>query len=473
MSAEHSDVQSSRLLAPWPASSDILFAVSCLAALLAAGAFISSASASPRATHLVLAAAVGLCLALTLARAARDRSAILLVGFTCIYCLFHFGAVAGFILPMEARNLQPEWVPWKINTDLARQAYVAALAFLGGLAAACFVPMRLTAPPTARAGQSRHIETVTLTGLVGAVIVWVLLVKVSFDVRNYTDYLLTARASSTFTLAVTVLHPLIVSLFVLGCLWSTRIWPLFTVFVLWTAIALPLGLRSHVLMPMILALLCLHVRGTMRIPWISGLAGGTVLLLAISFVREYRMGGVTAGEAWQSSSILRAVAEMGVSIRPMFEVIRWLEISIDSLRWGETYWAPFERTIARLLTLERVDGLDDLRLMNVAIAQRAGNYGFSISAEAMINFGLIGCAAIGLLVGLLLLGSGRRIASGSASVPAVALLCGLFFHIRQSFVGAYAIFVCCLVVGLAILVAVWALDRLRPCRTTPDATGTQ
>jgi hypothetical protein len=75
----------------------------------------------------------------------------------------------------------------------------------------------------------------------------------------------------------------------------------------------------------------------------------------------------------------------------MTVVYKWLDTGVEHLRWGETYWAPFERTLAIVLPLPRSPALEDFRLMNVAIAAREGHYGFSISAEAMINFGLLGC----------------------------------------------------------------------------------
>ena len=75
--------------------------------------------------------------------------------------------------------------------------------------------------------------------------------------------------------------------------------------------------------------------------------------------------------------------------------------------------------------------------MNVAIFEKAGPYGYSIVAEAFVNFYYIGTFIVGLLSGLLIFYYDN---SNRKNIYLLALVFSLFFHIRQSFVGAFGVF---------------------------------
>lgn len=212
------------------------------------------------------------------------------------------------------------------------------------------------------------------------------------------------------------------------------------------------------------ALLCMHAQGKIRIGWWQAAGASIALLLVISFVRQYRLKGTGALDAIRDVSVFDALAEMGFSLTPMKIVHEWLATGVDQLRFGETYWAPFERTLAIVLPIARPDASDDFRLMNVAMALREGNYGFSISAEAMINFGLIGCFVIGCLVGAFLLFSGRRIAEFHRAVFTTAIAFGVFVHVRQSFVGAFGTAVVAILSAFMLLALAWSIALFRSRR---------
>ena len=89
------------------------------------------------------------------------------------------------------------------------------------------------------------------------------------------------------------------------------------------------------------------------------------LLLLIPIVREVRTVGVSALPQALVSPRLDALVEMGESLRPVEQVVRW-HAEGEPYQHGDSYWAPFERAAARVLPgLKPVAADNDLRLMNV------------------------------------------------------------------------------------------------------------
>lgn len=472
----HGDEPSLTLSGPQPSTkenvsiADWIWEAGFLAILGATGIGVAFAvsSADFYALHVLLASAIALSIGGAVWLALIERSVAIFSGFVLLYCLFHFGNVPNYLIDPWAR---PETaLEWYHDEPLIRQAYLSALIFVIGIYSA--VPLRhlIRIEPSKPIPHNAELSFDTIACIVLAILVgiWFLIVKVILSIDNYGEYL--ERAPGDYVKALSILYPLISGITIFGCLWGKRIWPLISIFVIWAIPALLVGLRYGVFIPLMVLLLCLHTQGRCRIRWWVALVGSISTLAAISFIREFRFQSIGVVDAVLNVSPITALSEMGFSIYPMRAVIEWLATGVDYPRWGETYWAPFERTLAIILSSGRVPAQEDFRLMNVAIAARNGNHGFSISAEAMINFGLPGCFFIGSLVGALLLYGGKAIESKHGAILATGVVFGIFVHVRQSFVTAYGNTVWFVVAGAALWAFAWLISRLR---SMPDAATPQ
>jgi uncharacterized protein (TIGR03382 family) len=207
----------------------------------------------------------------------------------------------------------------------------------------------------------------------------------------------------------------------------------FGAFALFGVPAFVLGLRGEVLFPLVAVI---GVMGCGRRLWRARgfWLGCVVVLLSISFVSEARIDGLAAlGRSSVALSPIRAVEEMGFSVRPVVTSVSWHEYSSEPFLRGATYVAPFDRQARRLLGLPVPDASNDHRLMNVEISDRVGPIGGSVIAEAHHNAGTPGVAVVLSLVGLLTgwLFRRRRSAVSLALSGVLAVL--LLMHIRNSF----------------------------------------
>jgi hypothetical protein len=188
-----------------------------------------------------------------------------------------------------------------------------------------------------------------------------------------------------------------------------------------------------------------------------------VILIVIPVIKETRHSGDYSdfGKVDLNSSLI----EMGSSIRPIFESINWIENKEVVYYLGQTYIAPFERTISKFIPFYEVpNAYDDQRLMNVVIAEKSGNYGFSIIAESFINFSFIGVMLFGFITGILIKWFDSLLLHNLSIIDfslKLVIIYSLFFHIRQSFVGSFGTGAICLSFVLVSLV----LSRLLIKRT--------
>jgi oligosaccharide repeat unit polymerase len=200
-------------------------------------------------------------------------------------------------------------------------------------------------------------------------------------------------------------------------------------FGLWALAAFLIGLRGEVLFPLVTFLIVYARRRRLRTDF-RLLLFTVAMLSMISFVRAYRVGDPISKNSFNP---LFGLMEMGGSLQTVVMVDHWLESGIDRLRLGETLWAPVERILSRVLPLEREPGELDMRLMNVAISERNGPYGFSPVAEGYINFGMPGVIAVMLLLSIIL----NRIDAASVSlrgdVVIACIVCILLSFVRNSF----------------------------------------
>ena len=125
-------------------------------------------------------------------------------------------------------------------------------------------------------------------------------------------------------------------------------------FVFFALVALPIGLRTEVMFPAVAAIVALARCGKS----FSSVKAGAVavaLLLLIPLVREVRTTGVSALPQALVSPRLDALVEMGESLRPVEQVVRW-HAEGEPYQHGNSYWAPFERAGARAAAWRESDG---------------------------------------------------------------------------------------------------------------------
>lgn len=215
-------------------------------------------------------------------------------------------------------------------------------------------------------------------------------------------------------------------------------------FVLFAILALMIGIRGEVLIPLTAAA-AVFARNPAHQPVLERLrrpAARLVVILAligvllgISIVQQVRVAGVQAlgGSTVVEASPLQAVDEMGYSIRVVITTLAWHEDLREPYRLGDTYYAPPLRVLARVTGAERREAAQDYQLMNVEIADRVGSIGGSMIAEAQHNFGRLGAVVVLTLVGAAAAGviPHRRSAWGQAILGLIGLLA--LMHVRNSF----------------------------------------
>jgi hypothetical protein len=416
----------------------------------------------------ICASSVILILYLLWSISRRDRSFSVLSSFATLFCAFHFGILAADMAGIPVHTMLNGVLWWYLQEELVLGSYAAALMFLLGLAMASGLALWRAAPPRPSL-QASNLRAAPVTILLGlAVTLWLIIVVGFLGITNYTQYNALARdGAGLHQAALMVLYPAISALFFWSSLTSRRlIWP-FMIYAVFGLIAFPVGLRGEVLFPLAMVVPTLAAQNRLKLSMPTVVFGAYAVLLISSFGRIFRADS-NLSEALSGASGLTGLAELGGSLRPVVEVQRWLTGGLDDLRWGETYYAPFERTLLKFFPFtDRTSALQDDRLMNVVLVSRtSGNYGFSIAAESLINFGMLGCVAAGLTAGGVLIAFGRRARLGTAPIIWSAVVFGLFIHIRQAFVTAYGSAMMFLVVSLVIFLL---FPKYRPSSsiTTP------
>jgi O-antigen polysaccharide polymerase Wzy len=240
------------------------------------------------------------------------------------------------------------------------------------------------------------------------------------------------------------------------------------IFTGWAIVALPIGLRGEVMFPAAAAIMI----ASHRLRRIGATAAVVLMLLGLSsaaMFKEVRNEGWSGVEwTWKTVNPVSAVQELGQSLRPTFETIRWIEGG-DQFLAGGSYWAPIERGFFRLFPVQqRQEGETDRRLMNILVQERVGPIGFSPVAEAYYNWGIPGVAIVHLLMGWLV----AILATNPPSLIRQGLMAAtyvpLLIHIRNSFVPVIAQ----ILVGIVIVMAMVLLEKwLDARRETREGIG--
>ena len=390
---------------------------------------------------------------------ANNSSYVLYLAYLMTILAFHFSLLPTFII--DERDIYFTLNSWYYDFDGVRGAYIAAVLFLIGYVAAGFFPQfwrRGSNPQTKKEKQalSEGWEYVFITLFLGTT--WIVVFIFVLKITNYTQfYSLPAWALNLEIF----LYPAIWASLFYGCTQSIRWRYILAAFAPWAAMAFFAGMRGPVLFPTLMTLAALQQQGRLKYNPLYVVVACVLVLYASSFVFYFRVGA-QFDEALSLASPFRELAELGGSLRPVYDTAGWLSKGVDHLRFGATYWAPFERTYFLFLPfVERVSAVLDDRLTPGLMDQRSGAYGYSVVAEALLNFGYIGCALVGAGIGTFFRALGSSLRSGNIALIGASIGAGLFFHIRQGFVGAFGLAAIVFVTFLVLrsISSLWSKNR--------------
>lgn len=322
--------------------------------------------------------------------------------YLTIFILFHMGLTFTVGLGVVSSVGIIDYISRWYYDDLSRKAE-----FLCSIGAASFAVGYFLI----RSSTKKYVTTTVsfynskIGGIVGSVFLvlavpfwfyWV----IRFGALGSYDNFNTARLNPQFTTLVNSIHMAIGLGVCLAALTSDRLRRFsIALFLLWAAVAFPLGLRGEVLFPAS-ALLAVY-SAKYKINWLF--LGALLLAIAVaaSVVRDTRNTGGDVDAESVTANPFDAVAELGGSLRPVYEVLKW-EDEGDEFIWGASYYAPFERLFLRIFPVKkRLAAEDDERLMNILIVSRAGSYGFSPVAEGYRNFAIPGVMLVLFVFGLM------------------------------------------------------------------------
>lgn len=353
------------------------------------------------------------------------------------YSVFHFGIVPIYaIAPQELEHLGFNLTLWYTDLKPLMAAYYAAAVFLAGFCTALLFPIKASRNHAFEVSVPIGLSKLALLGFGLSVLAWITIVF-SAGFGGY-DLLLEGLASSGRGGIIGVIHTAIGLYFVFSVVDPRTRRQALLFYSIWALLAFPIGLRGEVAFPGLVAFGILASQGGVRVS-IARIIAIAVLFFALSSAIAVTRVSTSNASFLGSVSVANGLAELGGSIRPSYEVVRWLDGG-DLLRMGETYYAPFERFFLGIFPLwDRLPAYEDFRLMNVLIAERAGPYGFSISAEAFYNFGHVGAVVVGILTGLVMRRFGRVAMDRRLPILMTVIGFALFFHIRQSFMSTWSV----------------------------------
>lgn len=371
--------------------------------------------------------------------------------YLVVYSLFHFGAVVVFSIGQLSDNMYEVIDGWFFGPYAPTAIFLAMMGVCAYIVGAS-LPALLTKRPADQSLtgmvndklESKHEATahsITIVGssLVIASVVYWFFVAISSGgpsifTSSYGNYLAVTqgRALAYVQLALAIgICFTAVGQSDRSAEYQRAAYVAFGLFVL---AALPIGLRGEVLIPLMAALAVSARNGRAFSIKTSALFAAIVLSL-ISLVREIRQVGIGGLKTtYLDGNVFDALAEMGNTLRPVAVVIGWVSNGEPQLE-GASYWAPIERALCTLTPFTQcLPSSEDYRLMNVVVSQRVGNIGFSPIAEAYFNFGIVGVAAVMLIVGITMGLLTRLRRTPTANAAAGVVLVVLLYNVRNAFV---------------------------------------
>lgn len=323
-------------------------------------------------------------------------------------CLFHFGLTSIIALGIEPTQVIEEgtwiWLAYDQAVPAARVALMGVAACAAGMTAAALTPPRPARPLPGGPDVDRMLgyigAAMVVVGVTGWAAVLVRSAGPGVFLDSYAGVLdaLEGTPISALYLMINVGVPLLAA-----TTWGPGHRFGAAAFAVFSILGFPVGLRGEVLFPLA-AVLVVRARRGLRLD--LGRLGvvAAILLGAAALTRDVREFGL--GNVAQARSIsanpLNGVMELGGTLRPVAEVIRWYEEGDDYI-WGASYLAPFDRPLRRIVPgLEYIPAENDDRIMHVLAMQRdVGAIGFSPIAEAYRNFGTLGTVLVMALTGFL------------------------------------------------------------------------
>ncbi len=384
--------------------------------------------------------------------------------FVIIFCSFHFGMIPLYLSGENIVVAMGYPLAWYSNVNQVERAYVVSIVFLAGLLIAPVAAMMWTGFPPNKKVTRRQLPNrpfgissmdfdFSTSVLFISIVVWFGEFKILNSVENYVDYLNLTNSQHGYANSIAVfLNPLIAASFFFSVATHRRPLVAFLIFLIWAVVAFPLGLRGEVLFPLALTLPYFFRTTEWRPSWWISAASVYGILVISSFTRLFRIGGSFSASLAGASGLL-GLAELGGSLRPVYEVVGWLQSGIDHYRYGSTYVAPLDRALLLVVPFgKRVAAQFDPRLLDLVLISRThAQYGFSIAAEAYINFGFVGAFFIGTLVGLVFLNGAKVRDRGLIFLISAAAQFALYYHVRQGFSGAFGSFVVFFAAGFLLL----------------------
>lgn len=278
---------------------------------------------------------------------------------------------------------------------------------------------------------------------------WIYSVYFILGIKEYKDFY--DNQDNMFVLIFVYFTALINISFLISILDSEKSKFPLLVFLLWGGFAFNLGVRGPVFYPLALALALLISQKNFKLNYKRLLIISFIFLSGLSYKFLDRNNMESVG----GLDPLAAVREMGGSLRPIYEVHLWISNDLTPYL-GTTYLAPFDRILNKFFNYkEQIPSILDDRLMNVAIMERAGPYGFSIVAEAFVNFTNYGVFFLGIIAGLFFKKIDSKILNASITPLFLIFAYGFFYHIRQSFVSVFGV----VLIGVLYLIVLIFLSK--------------
>lgn len=354
--------------------------------------------------------------------------------YLCLLLLFHFGVVwtLGFVGEKAVLGMSENADTWVRTPQFHEATSVAAIATLVVTTVAVVLRPRRSDSAGIETGAGRGAVAPALAWLGNmmqlgglAVLIQTLLASgVGLSSGSYLSFL-ESTGSTTVTLGLWGLG-FGVGLSQLGSHTAGRIGLI--LFAFYGGIFYLIGLRGWVLFPLVVALAARHFCGKRVNKWFLGV-GVIVVLIASSLVRSRRIGESSDGSG-PLGSAMRTVTELGFSIRPLVEVLRWQEQGEPHSTYVTFFAVPI-RLLESILGIASPD--PDPRLFNVKMQALVGSIGGSPVAEAYDAGSYLGVVVVMAAIAALICWTARaRVTPLSAGLMVVVLF-PLAVGVRNSF----------------------------------------
>jgi oligosaccharide repeat unit polymerase len=415
--------------------------------------------------HTLVWIAVGVCLAAILRSQPPDRTSVILAGaaygaallytryvlqirflqvpslWLMALAVFHLGLVVPWALGLY--DATDNW--WMAHEDIPSAMLLISLALISyqiGIIAS----LRQPGPERGTIGEKRTAPTLANRGLFisGLILMGVAgLMYISgfraafgshFSGVAYSDmYEQVMEVDSRWYGAGLILFPVGVYIAAAGAT-RRQLRVLFACVGLWAAWQLFLGFRSRALLILIVALY-MAVKKGFRVPKQALVICAISILYivpVVSLVRQEAVGRRFSEKTWHEANPLGGVAEMGQAIWPVAETYRL--IGPNQLRLGRTYLSSLSRVIPsigvgyapskrlREINLDNSPAYWFLLVTAPYLFRLNQGRGFSVVAEAYMNFGTWGVVIIFFALGCVLVRLEALSTRNPFSLAAIAIV---------------------------------------------------